>query len=141
MTSFFGIKMCGFFSKTTRRIYAKFFSGFRRKHLFITTCIEKQCTRPLNPVSGKSYTALQMVRQRFNIDANNCVVLALSCRDWHRNLFQTSQRNTASIVKGLVWHIKRSKIGQMEANLRMCFYTWCSTPIVQYPHATGLLVM
>jgi len=25
-----------------------FFSGFRRKHLFITTCIEKQCTRPLN---------------------------------------------------------------------------------------------
>jgi len=24
-----------------------FFSGFR-KHLFITTCIEKQCTQPLN---------------------------------------------------------------------------------------------
>jgi len=24
-----------------------FFSGFRRKHLFITTCIEKQCIRPL----------------------------------------------------------------------------------------------
>jgi len=23
----------------------KFFSGFRRKHLFITICIEKQCTR------------------------------------------------------------------------------------------------
>jgi len=24
-----------------------FFSGFRKKHLFITTCIEKQCTRAL----------------------------------------------------------------------------------------------
>jgi len=29
-----------FFSKTTRRICANFFSGFRRKHLFIITCIE-----------------------------------------------------------------------------------------------------
>jgi len=37
-----------FFSKTTRWIcVSKFFSGFRRKHLFITTCIKKQCTRPL----------------------------------------------------------------------------------------------
>jgi len=26
----------------------QFFSGFRRKHLFISTCIEKQCTRPLS---------------------------------------------------------------------------------------------
>jgi len=26
--------------KTTKRICAKFFSGFRRKHLFITICIE-----------------------------------------------------------------------------------------------------
>jgi len=34
--------------KTTRRIWANFFSGFRRKHLFITTCIEKQCTWPLS---------------------------------------------------------------------------------------------
>jgi len=35
-----------FISKTTRRICANFFLEFRRKH-FITTCIEKQCTRPL----------------------------------------------------------------------------------------------
>jgi len=26
---------------------SNFFKGFRRKHLFITTCIEKHCTRPL----------------------------------------------------------------------------------------------
>jgi len=26
---------------------AKFSSGFTRKHLFITICIEKHCTRPL----------------------------------------------------------------------------------------------
>jgi len=26
----------------------KIFSGFRRKHLFITTSIEKQCARPLS---------------------------------------------------------------------------------------------
>jgi len=32
--------------KTTKRICANF-SGFRRKHLFITTCIEKHCIRPL----------------------------------------------------------------------------------------------
>jgi len=45
----FGIKgaFFAFFSKTIRWICAKFFSGFRRKHLFITTCIGKQCTRPL----------------------------------------------------------------------------------------------
>jgi len=28
-------------------IFFFYFSWFRRKHLFITTCIEKQCTRPL----------------------------------------------------------------------------------------------
>jgi len=33
--------------KTTRRICAIFYSEFRRKHLFITTCIEKSCTLPL----------------------------------------------------------------------------------------------
>jgi len=49
MTSFFGFKVCIFlfFLKMTRRICAKFFSGFERKHLFITSCIEKHCTRPL----------------------------------------------------------------------------------------------
>jgi len=47
VTSFFGIKGA-FISKTTRRICANFFSGFRRKHLFITTCIEKQWTRSLS---------------------------------------------------------------------------------------------
>jgi len=41
--SFFGIKVgvFSFFSTTTRRIYVNFFSGFKRKHLFIATCIEK----------------------------------------------------------------------------------------------------
>jgi len=29
-------------------ICAKFILGLRRKHLFISTCIEKQCTRPLS---------------------------------------------------------------------------------------------
>jgi len=36
-----------FFSKTRIRICEKFFSGFVRKHLIITTCVEKQCTRSL----------------------------------------------------------------------------------------------
>jgi len=41
-------------------ICAKFFLGFMKKYLFITTCIEKHCTRPLkwkqncNPVSSTS---------------------------------------------------------------------------------------
>jgi len=46
VTSFLELK-CAFLSKTTRRICAKFFSGFR-KHLLITTYIETHCTRPLN---------------------------------------------------------------------------------------------
>jgi len=33
----------------------RFFSGLRRKHLFITTCIEKHCTRPLRFCSVCSY--------------------------------------------------------------------------------------
>jgi len=41
------MRFFAFFSKTTRWICA-IFSGFRRKHFFITTCIEKQCTRPLS---------------------------------------------------------------------------------------------
>jgi len=31
------------------------FSGFRRKHLFITTRIEKQCTRSLMPFSDAKF--------------------------------------------------------------------------------------
>jgi len=31
----------------TKRICANFFSEFRRKHLFITTCIEENCTGSL----------------------------------------------------------------------------------------------
>jgi len=49
MTSFFEIK--GAFLRFSRKrqdeFAPKFFSRFRTKHLFITTCIEKQCTRPL----------------------------------------------------------------------------------------------
>jgi len=50
MTSFFRIKgaFFSFFSKMIRRICVNFFLRLRRKHLFITTCIEKQCTRPLS---------------------------------------------------------------------------------------------
>jgi len=48
MTLFFGIKVDGLFvfSKTTRPIYANFFSRLRKKHLLIITCIEKHCTLP-----------------------------------------------------------------------------------------------
>jgi len=35
------MRFFGFFSKTTRLICAIFFSGFRRKHLFITTCVRR----------------------------------------------------------------------------------------------------
>jgi len=36
----------------------KFFSGFRRKHLFITTCVEKQCIRPLRIAANDSRARL-----------------------------------------------------------------------------------
>jgi len=44
--SFFGIEgvFFAFFSITTRWSAPNW---FRKKHLFITSCIEKQCTRPL----------------------------------------------------------------------------------------------
>jgi len=44
----FGIKVCVFciFLKNDKTDLRQFFSGFR-KHLFITTCIEKQSTQPL----------------------------------------------------------------------------------------------
>jgi len=35
------------FLKNDKMELHQFFSGFRRKHLFIITCIEKHCTRPL----------------------------------------------------------------------------------------------
>jgi len=41
----------------------KFFLGFRRKHLFITTYIEKQCTQPLNALRRYAiYFSLQFYK-------------------------------------------------------------------------------
>jgi len=34
-----------------KKFGADFLSGFRIKHLFITTCIEKHCTRPSNGIA------------------------------------------------------------------------------------------
>jgi len=39
-----------------------FSSGLRRKHLFITTCIEKQCTRPLSYIK-QQYSNKGIMRQ------------------------------------------------------------------------------
>jgi len=36
------------FSQTTKWICTKFFSEFKRRHSFITTCIEKLCTWSFN---------------------------------------------------------------------------------------------
>jgi len=47
VTSFFEIKV-GVFLKNDKTALRQFFSGFTRKHLFITTCNEKHCTRPLS---------------------------------------------------------------------------------------------
>jgi len=47
MTLFFGINgafILRFSGKRQDETAPIFLSGFRRKHLFITTCIEKQCT-------------------------------------------------------------------------------------------------
>jgi len=57
-----------------------------------------------NPGPAISYTALQMVHQRFNIYADSCVALALWRGDEHRKLV-TRFSNMASITKGLVFLI------------------------------------
>jgi len=44
-----------FSRKRQDKICAKFFSGFRSKHLFITTCIEKHCTRPLSQIRVRTW--------------------------------------------------------------------------------------
>jgi len=46
----------------TKHICANFFSGFKRKHLFIATCIEKQCTQrqPLNLIATQLYKKFLM---------------------------------------------------------------------------------
>jgi len=50
ITSFFSelgcveVKQFLRFLKNDKSDLRKYFSGFRRKHLFITTCIEKHCT-------------------------------------------------------------------------------------------------
>jgi len=50
VTSFFEIRdaFLRFSQKRHDGSAPNYFSGFKRKHLFITTCIEKQCTRPLS---------------------------------------------------------------------------------------------
>jgi len=73
VTSFFRIKgaFFAFFSKTC----AIFFSGFRRKHLFIKTWIEKQCTWPLRQ-------RLAEIRFQLIVFSNNCsrsVTMAFNC--------------------------------------------------------------
>jgi len=55
----------------------------------------------------KSYTALQTVRQRFNIYAGSCVALALWRRDGHRKLVTRFGINTASKLKGLVFGLDK----------------------------------
>jgi len=49
VTSFFGIKVRRFcvFPENNKTDLRQNFSGFRTKHLFITTCIEKHCIRSL----------------------------------------------------------------------------------------------
>jgi len=48
VTSLFGIKGVFLrFLENDKMDLRQFFSGFRRKHLCITTCIEKHCTQPL----------------------------------------------------------------------------------------------
>jgi len=40
------VRFLSFSQKRQDKSAPIFFSGFRRKHLFVTTCIEKHCTGP-----------------------------------------------------------------------------------------------
>jgi len=83
MTSFFGIKdsVLAFFSKIPRRISPIFFSGFERKHLFITTCSEKQCTGSL------MLNVKQEKYQKIDLVSYTCCNMFLF-KSWHsKNLF------------------------------------------------------
>jgi len=60
------------------------FSEFKRKHLFITTCIEKQCTRSLN-ICADTSARYSFVQYRFTLwkYQKHC------CFEWRKlSLFQ-----------------------------------------------------
>jgi len=79
VTSFFKIKVCVFLKKT-RWICAKYFSGFRSKHLFITTCNEKQCTRPF----------------KLRLNSANCIAVA--------EIFRRSSQGNKKFDANNLWY-------------------------------------
>jgi len=66
---------------------------------FLVSHIESQ--RP-----AKSYIVLQTVRHRFNIYASSCVALAHDAEISTATRY-TLRRNTASIMKGLIWRFSQ----------------------------------
>jgi len=50
---------------------------------------------------------LQTVRHRFNIYARSCVAFGATTRRWAPPTRYTLRRNTACIMKGLVWYDSR----------------------------------
>jgi len=45
----------------TRKICTKFFLGFKKKHLFITTCIEKQVVLSLDRLTKKCLNNIDLI--------------------------------------------------------------------------------
>jgi len=85
VTSFFGIK--GTFLRFSRKrqdgFAPNFFSRFRRKHLLITTCIEKQCTRPLNILLQYLMPRLHMQVRQPGTERNACIKVFFLCCQVH----------------------------------------------------------
>jgi len=84
VTSFFGIKVCVIFENDKTNLRQIFSGFFYRKHLFITTCIEKHCTRLLNDhVSGGIWTlARKLTSIVFQKKLLCCVLSALGLGLW-----------------------------------------------------------
>jgi len=81
VTSFFEIKVCVFFETDKTVCYN--FLGFRKKHLFITTCIEKQCTWPFSftIVKHPFFDRMAVITQQVNtpLVANRDVITTSFC--------------------------------------------------------------
>jgi len=76
VASFFGFKVCVFLEndKTDLRQFFFLFQDLGRKHLVMTTYIEKQCTRPLKSMlSFLLYQRKTPQRYKFKISAQTAV--------------------------------------------------------------------
>jgi len=105
VTSFFGIKVCVFLENGTTDLRQFFFSGCRRKQLFITTCIEKHCTRPYKSVTNKRIPGIKGNKScsvLFSKDLSKSTFCRLYHNCWNRPILDSSVHGLDHTESGIL---------------------------------------